>query len=340
MQNILVFTLVFVAMASATHAASAKRAIATSTKVKNNYLFDQVIISAKKNKVEKALALLGQIKADQHINADLLTMTKARLFFQMGKLDSSDKVYSEISKSSDYWFEAQEERAHINGRRADFSKALEQLQTVMTAPFESVVGPEPYFVAALTSLRICDYSAVFKTNENFKKRFSPRIERLNKLTKSGVLQDEAVKKLLAAVNDKNPLSFESVGVRAKELPRNLHRDRLLRQLSIKSQTAYRDRAMSDRIYKLARQELVEINNIISQLQIVEAEAIQNIYLAEGDSGERKTQGSIEGSGDVLVFAKTDEVWLDELTHYAVQIEKCPRRKQQNIRASNKKGASL
>lgn len=310
-------------------------------------LFDLVLAHAQKNRVVEALAILDKLivraarVSSTSAKSDLFIMTKARLLFQLGDLDKSEKTYASISKSSEYWLEAQEERAHISGRQGDFAKALAQLQSVMASPFESVVGPEPYFVSALTSLRICDYSAIFKTNENFKKRFVPRLQRMKTLVLSDVLQERTVSELISSLNKNHPLSFENIGPRAKDLPRNMHRDKDLRRLSMKPRTALRDRAIAERIQILAKQEISEIENIVSKLHIVEAEAIQSIYLAESEAGERNAQGSIAGDGDTLIFPKTDETWLDELTHYAVRVEKCPNIKTQGDRVSNnKKRASL
>lgn len=282
-----------------------------------------------KNKFAEALRVLDLIERVQAKQAvavhhpDKLTMIRARILFQMGKLNEAERAYLKIDKSSDYWFESAEERSQIYGRRGEYAKALELLQTVMAAPFENVIGPEPFFVASLTSLRICDYTSVFKANEAFKKRFVPRLERLKVFASADMQADPVVNELISKISLAKKLNFEVVGPLAKDLPRNTHRDLQLAKLAQQEQSTFRDRALVERLQNMARKEITEIEKLVSKLHLIEVESIERLYLAENSQDDRESQGQIEGEKYSLKFPKNDEVWLDELNHYSVQVEKCP-----------------
>ena len=65
------------------------------------------------NKDKKAAKLLKNLmKADNNpVGQDLMNMTVARILYQNGYLDEATNYYSKVPKSSEYWFEAQEESA-------------------------------------------------------------------------------------------------------------------------------------------------------------------------------------------------------------------------------------
>ena len=130
-------------------------------------------------------------------------------------------------------------------------------------------------------------------------------------------------KLIEKINENHKVDFKITGPLSRHLPRNLHRDSSIIKLSTRKASAYRDRSLRERIRVLAARELSEVNKVTSQLQVVEAEAIQKIYLAEENNERRLKQGTIPKGKDYLRFDVTEEVWLDELTHYAVEVEKCP-----------------
>jgi len=129
---------------------------------------------SQQNKTQKALVVLQKLEASKKVATDIAQMTRGRLYFQADQLDKAYASYDLVSKSSDYWFESIEEKAHVMGRKGEFAKALALLQTTFAESFQSVIGPEPYFVAALTDLKICDYSAIFKVTKQFKERFRTR----------------------------------------------------------------------------------------------------------------------------------------------------------------------
>ncbi len=76
----------------------------------------------------------------------------------------------------------------------------------------------------------------------------------------------------------------------------------------------------------ARRMLAETKTTLHDLQIIEADVIQRMSLAEKAASGR-TLGHITNSDDVLKFPVSNspnpEVWSDELGHYAAQVKTCP-----------------
>lgn len=70
--------------------------------------------------------------------------------------------------------------------------------------------------------------------------------------------------------------------------------------------------------------LTEVHETIQKLNLVEAEAIQWVYVADENSSPRYA-GRISKSGDKLSFPHTEdgEVWLDEIDNFRVSVRGCP-----------------
>ena len=103
----------------------------------------------------------------------------------------------------------------------------------------------------------------------------------------------------------------------------MQRDKVFYQLTKYANTAARSQALQKRLKQIAKAELKEIEDVVNKLQIVEAEVIQRIHLADSEKMKRQKQGEIKTGKDTLNFPYTGEVWLDELDNYAARIEKCP-----------------
>ena len=72
--------------------------------------------------------------------------------------------------------------------------------------------------------------------------------------------------------------------------------------------------------------VAETKTTLHDLQIIEADVIQRMSLAE-KAANGKTLGHISDSENVLRFPVSNspnpEVWSDELGHYAAQVKTCP-----------------
>ena len=214
-----------------------------------------------------AVVLLNQLKATAP-NADekdRVMLSIGRVEFQAGHLEQAAAAYSEVRKASASWLESLEERASVEMRMGDLPAALASLKTVMSPLFIDKALSEPYYLAALAQLRMCDYRAFFKTLDLFKERFRTRV------------------KTWEATRTMDP----------EAAPR-----------------------------------LREASETIQKLNLVEAEAIQRLYM--DDSGKRMggKAPKIERGKDQLTFpmdseSDSKEVWLDEVDSYKVTTKGCP-----------------
>jgi hypothetical protein len=128
--------------------------------------------------------------------------------------------------------------------------------------FQDKIRTEPFFLASLAQLRVCDYSAMFKTIDQFKIRFRDRVK-----------------------------TWES---------------------------------SSD---PLVRGRLKEAGETIQKLNLVEAEAIQRLYIDVSGKRHAGSAPKIGVSGaNQLQFPEVegDEVWLDEVDDFRVTVKGCPK----------------
>lgn len=307
------------------------------------------------NDITQASKILNKLDASDQvvIGDDQIAMAKARINYQNNKLDAAIQGYDSISKSSDYWLESIEEKAWAHLRQGHGHDAIADLQTLMTPSLAPQVGPETYFLASFSNLKICDYKSILKLHNEFKTRYKDRITALQTLAKTG---DSAAAAGALEKMKSGPISWVSVGRDVQWLPRFFHRDEILKagvaelvesgkeqstiaqylststNPSLKSNldklmvTAKKNVQVSlqkthARMKHLAEDETKEMSTMIRKLHIVEAELIQRMYV-----NNRLATNELEGKqnkDDDLIFPHGTEIWLDELTHYQTRGKGCP-----------------
>jgi hypothetical protein len=291
----------------------------------------------------KALAVL--MKAPNNpVSQDLMTMTAARLLFQNGFLDAASKYYEKVPKSSDYWFDAQEEMAWAQVRKGEPQNAMAITKTLVAPAFQTQVGPEPYFLRALSQLKVCDYPSVVETLNAYRERFKPRAAELSKLAESA--NTPAVTRLIERMK-KGPTKLTDLGVDAALLPRFVTRDAALLQnvltekaleaeaklsgelyarsltggtaqvgfqarleafkKAVETRTQAARSATYGRVKTLALEESEEIGLMLQKLHIVEAELLQQISL----SGRviSATQGKSSSKIGTTGSQARDKIWF-------------------------------
>ncbi len=199
---------------------------------------------------------------------DRALLTLARIHYQAGDDAAAVATYNQVRKGSPSWLEALEERSSSYMRMGRPQDALASLKTVLTPLYKDQVMSEPYYLAALAQLRVCDFKGVFRTLDLFKERFRDRVK-----------------------------SWEA---------------------GVAKGTADVD----------SRVRLDDTRETIQKLNLLEAEAIQRVFIDE--SGKR-TSGSVPKivkGPDQLSFPidpDTDgkEVWVDEVDDYQVTVKGCP-----------------
>lgn len=314
-----------------------------------------------KDDAKKAAVIISSLmKANNNpIPQDLMTMTAARLLYQNAYFEAAQKYYEKILKSSDYYFEAQEEIAWSFLRRRQPQDSLAITQSLVNPILKGQVGPESWFVRALSQLKVCDYPAALETLKAFPDQFKNRTIALEKLS-----QDANTPEVVAALEEirMGKATLASIAGISGNLPRGLARDQYLKQLvktqevlenesraidklsadhrdlgakaefeGIKNSMAQRAaqaKANSlERVKKLAALETEETKAILNKMHIVEAEIIQQVESAsklakaEQPQDEEKKGSTGSKAEDVLKFPFQKEFWLDELTNYKVDIKK-------------------
>ncbi len=280
----------------------------------------QLVLSLSlQGKVGKAAKVLAHLmKAENNpISKDLMTLTAARLLYQNGYLDAAIKYYKEVPKTSDYWFDVQEEISWAYVRKGQPQNTLATLKTLMIPEFKPLVGPESLFLNSLAQLKVCDYPGVAKTLSEYRTRFRPKARNLQGLVESA--DKPSVQGFIARMMEQRVTLIE-LGPEAIKLPRYVTRDEVLahqiqvqqrleaeaktagdlyaRSLtggtgqvgfqasiekfrkSVEQRATQSRNATLSRIQMLAKQELTEIQRILDKLHIVEAELIQQISMAE------------------------------------------------------------
>lgn len=301
------------------------------------------------NDINSSLRALTLLKNSGQtvIGQDLVALTLGRVLYQKGDITGAQAAYSQVPKSSNFWIEALEERAWADLRKDEFDKALGQVTTLLSPAISPLVGPEPYFMANLMNLKICDYPRLFKTSELFKQRHRPRLAELQQLASGAELPANLANVLERF--ERQGVSTEAAGPLVSSVPRYAFRDHAFvaametrRALINESQKA-QDLGLSERITAqsvgqadaskiqaikrlrvLAQAELKEYRINLNKMHIIEAEVIERLHLDDNLKGERGKLAKADDKGDVLVFPyNTDEVWLDELDNYKARVKDCP-----------------
>lgn len=284
--------------------------------------FKRALKLAAQDKTKPSHKIIDRLltKKASDIARDRLLMTKGRLLFQDGDVRGSLKYYEQIPTDSDYWLEALEERGWAHLRLGEHGEALAKLKTIKAPVFDSLVGPEPYFLTGLAHLKVCDYPAIFEAIKEFQAKFRPRLVAIQTLARDGT--SAAANTVISKLRTE-PLNWKAVAPEAKQLPRFFHRDTLLQKRVAELKAGKGDgSAVARRLRELARLELKEINDIVQKMHLLEAEVIQRIHMAEKPN-TRANRDVKMASGETLEFPDTGEYWLDELDNYHVKVSGCP-----------------
>lgn len=262
---------------------------------------------AQKNKNREAYAAFEKIlKAnDDDVLRDEILMNMARIKYQDGKLEDSIKLYSQVSKDSDFWLESIEEKAWAFLRQEKFEKALASYHTLTTPAFAAQVGPEAYLIGAYAALKVCDYKSIFDIFKEFKTKYKSFGTELEQLANTGT--SPAVVRALAKIKSDSETSWADLGPDALKLPRYFNRD------------------YKQGVKHLAKRDADALSKIVQKLHIIEVEAIQRMNLSQTKVG-RIVRESKADVADAIEFPKEEEVWLDEVEHYHVSAKGCEVRK--------------
>jgi tetratricopeptide (TPR) repeat protein len=292
----------------------------------------------------KALAILMKSPKNP-ISQDLMTLTAARLLYQNGYLDAAAKYYEKVPKSSDDWFDAQEEMAWAAVRKGEPQDAIAITKTLMTPAFVSQVGPEALFVRSLALLKVCDYPEVVKTLDAFRDRYRERAKVMLLLSENANTPE--TQKFIDRSKSRR-VKLLDLGGDAAKLPRFITRDELVSQMiateavlekesrkfgelyarslssgtgkvgfqarleelkkSVERRAQAARSATLGRVKTLAEDEVNEIAQTLQKLHIVEAEVLQQISLADRVAGATEKSKIAEKKG-TTGSKSADRIWF-------------------------------
>lgn len=269
---------------------------------------------------KSAKVLAHLLKENQNvISKDLISLTAARLLYQQGYLSAAVRYYTQVSKSSDYWFVAQEEMAWAYLRKGEPQNTIAVMKSLMIPEFGPHVGAEALVLNALAQLKVCNYPEVAKTIKEFRIRFKERAKKLIEITQKG--KTPAVAVLLSHLEkDLRKTHLLDLKTAANEVPRYVTRDealmsavanyKLLKAESHKAESLYSNSLTEGTakvgfqgdielfkkevqkkyqesynlalniIKKRAQEEVEEIRNQLLKMHIIEAELIEQVSAAE------------------------------------------------------------
>lgn len=265
--------------------------------------------------VAKAAKVLNNLMNSQGnpVGQPLMDITAARMLFERGFLDASIEYYKKVPKSSEYWWDAQEEMGWAYIRKGEPQNTLAVTQGLLRPEFMALVGPETVFLRSLAELKICDYPAVMKTIGIFRDRFRPKAVALLGFTNGE--KDDVLKQFVDQMTIKEK-TLRDLGKMGSELPRFITRDetflnrvRVYRQLKqeadlasklysrsltggtaevgfqapieiirnqVESRAKLAQNSAYEQVKKLAQRELDEIRKLLDKMHIVEAELLQQV----------------------------------------------------------------
>lgn len=139
--------------------------------VNANQAIDRAVIFALANRNTEAVKTLKDVETKK-ITSDeksRVAVTLGRIYYQSGKFKEAAEQYDKVAKDSPYWLKSLEEKAWAQYQLKNTGKSLAVLKTLTNPVFSDEVAPEVYFLQSLNQLKTCDYLAVFKTIDQFKK---------------------------------------------------------------------------------------------------------------------------------------------------------------------------
>ncbi len=304
--------------------------------------------SSARDSTEAAQTLAGLMKNPATtVSQDLMTLTAARLLYQNGFLDAAIKYYEKVPKTSEDWFDAQEEMAWAHIRKGEPQDAIAITKTLAQPMFTAQVGPESIFLRSLALLKVCDYPEVSETLNLFRERYKERAKALLAIVSNP--ETDAVREFLTRAKTKR-VKLTDLEKGANTLPRFLTRDESANHLAqtygalekeaakfgelyarslsegsgkvgfqaqfevmkmgLGSRVEATRSGVLSRVKMLAEEDLIEIGQILQTLHIVEAEVLQQVTLA-GRVGEATSKTKISEKKGSTGYKGADRIWFPE-----------------------------
>jgi len=263
----------------------------------------------------RMLFLIGIVALHNFALANIETLHKARKAYAANKIEKSIELYKKVSKNSPYWGFSLEEKAWGHLRLNQTPLVLAATKTLHSFPLNRLGFYESYVVQGLAELRTCRYEDVFKTIQNFKNHKMDRIQKLQDLA-SGVTHLEVSSQIT---------NLDSLKKLQAVTPELTYLDKVI-QSALKSKKN-RGSIIANRLSVLARQELLMVERVVTQLKLIEVEAEQRV-VRDAETGFKTEQaGNFKKTNfNELIFPADDNPWIDELGQFEVAMQSCQKQR--------------
>lgn len=256
---------------------------------------------------------------------DRQVLRDARLAFAKKDFRRSINLYSKIPATSDYWSESLEERAWALVHVKEHDQALSLVKTLTAPPVKFEIGGEPYLLAGIVQLRLCNYDDLFRVMKRFKSDIQPRYEALKLLAQTG--NSPAAERFLSRSFDAGDVSRLTAGEDLANLPRMVFRDKKLRSAFHASMKPGSDKHLAtvrSRLKALAGRDVKDIGEVLRKFHLMEVEAVSRLYSKVHLADAKTPSTAVKRDANTLVFPDdSEDVWLDELDNYHVEANGCP-----------------
>lgn len=243
-------------------------------------------------------------------------MKTARTLFEQKKFNEALVEYNKISRSSDRYLLAVEEKAWSHMHLDQYDKALGEARTLTSSALSGLVGTEPFLLQALAQLKICDYVGVFNTLKEFKTLKKTQVEAVQQIAKT---KRNSVSRATLDAWVQNTDDWKKLGPALAQMPQLFYHDVVM----VRAAKAKNFIAMENRLQALAIQENNENYRIIQKLNLIEVESVQRVHIAS--NFDRKQGETLDKGSHDLVFKDSSEVWLDELDSYQATVNRCKKK---------------
>ena len=189
-------------------------------------LFSALVLQGKSQDAAKLLKRL-MVQNPSSVDKDIMLISAARVLFQNNYLSPALHYYAKVPKKSEYWIMAQEEMATSYLRKGEPQNSLALLMTLVHPHFAPLLNPEVYLLKALSELKICHYTLLQETLDQFKAHFQTKTVHLQNLVKNP--RQAVTLRLFQKMKQKGSLSLAEMGPDVVKLPLYITKDKLLRR---------------------------------------------------------------------------------------------------------------
>lgn len=275
------------------------------------------------------------------ISSDELNINIARALYQAGYLDDAIKYYSKIKKSSPMWAIAVEEMAWADVRANRIAKAIARTKTLTNPFLTAYVHPEAYYLAAISSLKICNYSEVTNIISSYRKVFRPRYKNLQSYLAK--IESLSAAKTYAAIRElkgSNKINLNlsvvsdelaTIGTIRSDVSRITAAHKAAAKTSLQDYSAVRGYlaknaetlldGLRGKVISSLQGEIQDIVKITRTMHVVEAEMLQQVIERKSFTKVKSKIEKVESRQEdkwALVFPNEEnDNWFDELDSYQV-----------------------